>query len=148
MAKKLSMSNKKLFNKKHNQTRKMGGAKKALPTAPHAVIKRAKKAIQKLLLNKDTSKDEKLRATAEEEIENADNYCGYDRKYWRNEVLIASNQTFSETIPNSSWYTKVKTVQWSLTKMPEWAQNGKDEPTIGTIIEGKAYTRALPSQSR
>jgi hypothetical protein len=145
MAKKLSMSSKKLSKK--NQTRKMGGGAK-LPTATHAVIKRAKKAIQKLLLNKDDSKTAKLRETAEEEIANANKYCGSDRRYWREEVLIASNKEFSDTIPNSSWYTKVRTIQWSLTKMPAWAHNGKDEPNTGTIIEGKAYTKALPSQPR
>jgi hypothetical protein len=138
------MSNKKLS--KNNQTRKMGGAK--LPTAPHAAIKRAKKAIQKLLLNKDASKTEKLRTTAQEEIENANKHCGSDRKYWREEVLIVSNKQFSDTIPNSSWYTKLRTIQWSLTKMPEWALNGKDEPNTGTSIEGKPYTKALPSQPR
>lgn len=145
MAKKLSMSRKKLS--KNNQTRKMSGGGK-LPTAPHAAIKRAKKAIQKLLLNEDASKTDKLRATAEEEIENANKHCGYDRKYWREEVLIVSNKAFSDTIPNSSWYTKTRSIQWSLTKMPAWARNGKDEPDVGIIIEGKEYTKALPSQPR
>jgi hypothetical protein len=144
MAKKLSMSSKKLS--KNNQTRKMGGAK--LPTAAHAVIKRAKKAIQKLLLNEDASKTEKLRATAEEEIANANKHCGSDRRYWREEVLIISNKAFSDTAGSSSWYTKTRSIQWSLTKMPTWAHNGKDEPNAGTIIEGKAYTKALPSQPR
>lgn len=143
MAKKLSMSSKKLS--KNNQTRKMSGGAK-LPTAPHAAIKRAKKAIQKLLLNGDASKTDKLRATAEEEIANANKHCGHDRKYWKEEVLIVSNKAFSDTIPNSSWYVKTRSIQWSLTKMPVWAKNGKDEPTTGTLIEGKAYTKALPSQ--
>ena len=144
MAKKLSMSNKKLS--KNNQTRKMSGGAK-LPTEPYAVIKRAKKAIQKLLLNKDDSKTEKLRATAQEEIENANKHCGSDRKYWREEVLIVSNKAFSDTVGSSNWHTKTRTLQWSLTKMPAWAHNGKDEPNTGTTIEGKPYTKALPHQS-
>jgi hypothetical protein len=145
MVKKLSISNKKLSN--NNKTRKMSGGGK-LPTAPHAAIKRAKKAIQKLLLNEDASKTEKLRATAEEEIANANKHCGSDRKYWREEVLIVSNKAFSDTVGSSSWYTKTRFIQWGLTKMPDWARNGKDEPNTGTIIEGKAYTKALPSQPR
>jgi hypothetical protein len=145
MAKKLSMSSKKLS--KNNKTRKMSAGGK-LPTEPYAVIKRAKKAIQKLLLNEDASKNEKLRATAEVEIAHANKHCGSDRRYWREEVLIISNKAFSDTIPNSSWYTKTRSIQWSLTKMPAWARNGKDEPNAGAIIEGKAYTKALPSQPR
>jgi hypothetical protein len=117
-----------------------------LPTRPDAAIKRAKKAIQKLLLNTDESKSEKLRKTAEEEIENANKNCG-DRKYWREEVLIKSNKQFSDSVLSSSWYTKTKTVQWSLTRMPEWAKNGADEPNAGTTIEGKPYTIAPPSVS-
>jgi hypothetical protein len=118
-----------------------------LPTATHAVIKRAKKAIQKLLLNTDASKTETLKATAEIEMANADKHCG-DRKYWREEVLITSNQPFCQSIPNTSWYCKVRAVQWSLTKIPEWAKNGKDEPNAGEMIEGKPYVNPPPYQSR
>jgi len=143
MAKKLSMSSKKLS--KNNKTRKMSAGGK-LPTEPYAVIKRAKKAIQKLLLNEDASKNEKLRATAEVEIAHANKHCGSDRRYWREEVLIISNKAFSDSVGSSSWYTKTRSIQWSLTKMPAWARNGKDEPNAGAIIEGKAYTKALPSQ--
>jgi hypothetical protein len=132
---------------KSNKRRTMKAGAGKLPTAKHAVIKRAKKAIQKLLLNKDESKRAKLRETAEIEIANADKHCG-DRKYWREEVLIASNQPFCQTIPNSSWYCKLRAVQWSLTKMPEWAENGKDEPNDGQLIEGKSYVKAPPSQPR
>lgn len=129
-------------------TMKAGAPKSKLPTATHAVIKRAKKAIQKLLLNEDASKAAKLRETAEIEMENADKNCGGDRKYWREEVLITSNKLFCDTIPNTSWYCKARTVQWSLTKMPEWAKNGKDEPKSGESIEGKPYVKSLPSQPR
>lgn len=133
---------------KSTRRKTMKGCGPKLPTAEYAVIKRAKKAIQKLLLNKDASKNTKLRETAQIEIENADKHCGRDRKYWREEVLITSNQPFCRTIPNNSWYCKVRTVQWSLSKMPEWAENGNDEPAAGTIIEGKAYVKAPPSQPR
>jgi len=126
-----------------------GGAKsKPLPTATHAAIKRAKKAIQKWHLNADPSKAEELRTEAEIESANADKNCG-DRKYWRQEILIASNQLFCESVGNTSWYCKTyRVVQWGFTKMPDWAQNGKDEPNEGVIIEGKPYVKSPPSQPR
>lgn len=139
MAKKLSMSSKKLS--KNNQTRKMSAGGK-LPTEPHAVIKRAKKAIQKLLLNEDASKTDNLKAIALIEIANADKHCGSSRKYWREEALIVSNKAFSDEVGSSSWYTKTRTLQWSLKKMPAWARNGKDEPNVGAMIQGEPYSNA------
>lgn len=131
----------------HNKSMSQRGGVKKLPTAAHASIKRAKKAIQKLLLNDDSSKTAKLRETAEIEIENANKNC-YDRNEWKKEILIISNKAFSDSVGISSWYSRVKTVQWSLTHMPAWAHNGKDEPDTGAMIEGKRYTKALPSQPR
>jgi len=129
--------------------KKSGGAKaKALPKAPHAAIKRAKRALQKWHLNMEASKADALKEEAELEIANADANCG-DRKYWRQEILINSNHLFSESVGNSSWYCKTfRVVQWSFTKMPDWAQNGEDEPNSGVIIEGKPYVPAPPSQPR
>jgi hypothetical protein len=140
-------SQKNKSNSNHNKTMSQRGGAKKLPTSEHASIKRAKKAIQKLLLNTNESKTAALTETAKEEIANAKKNAG-DRKYWHEEVLIASNKQFSDTVGSSSWYTKVRTTQWSLTKMPAWAHNGKDEPDAGTMIEGKAYTKAPPSQPR
>jgi len=128
--------------------KKVGGAKaKALPKAKHAVIKRAKKALQKWHLNVDPSKADALREDAEIEIANADKHCE-DRHRWRYEVLITSNHLFCESIPNSSWYCISREIQWSFTKMPEWAKSGGDEPIAGELIAGKPYVLTPPSQPR
>jgi hypothetical protein len=116
----------------------MGGAGK-LPTSTEASVKRAKKAIQKYILDK--SKTDKKRETVEAEIANANKH---GRKGWNHEVLIRSNQGFNNTVRNNShnWYVSTSHVQWSLDKMPDWAKSGKDQPKKDEIIEGSPYILA------
>ena len=126
---------------RNKKTMKMGGAKRRpLPTASHAAIKRAKKAIQDLLLNPSEEK----RAIAQEEIENANKRRDSNRTNWNKEILIVPHYGLCP----SSWYCQTNEVQWSLNKMPEWAKNGKLEPKIGEMVHGHAYTSAPKSMSR
>ena len=126
----------------------------SLPTTEFGAVKRAKTDIQKYLLNINPNKSATLRESALSSIANADSCAGRGRRDWRNEVLIASNQQFSGEFHKESgrnffnWYVLTGTEQWGLDTMPEWARNGKAEPTAGTLIEGKSYTIALKSQPR
>uniref|UniRef100_A0A6C0JJH7 Uncharacterized protein n=1 Tax=viral metagenome TaxID=1070528 RepID=A0A6C0JJH7_9ZZZZ len=125
-----------------NKTMTMGGSgkgKSKLPTSTEASVKRAKKAIQKYILDK--SKTDKKRETVEAEIENANKH---GRKGWNHEVLIRSNQGFNNTVRNNShnWYVLTSEVQWSLKKMPDWAKSGNDQPEKGEMIEGSPYILA------
>jgi len=132
-----------------------------LPTADHAAIKRAKLDIQKYLLNTNPAKADGLRAAAEAAISNADACLPKSasgrksgRYNWRNEVLIVSNQQFSGELDSAggsnffNWYALSRMEQWNINKMPEWARNGKPEPTKDTLIEGRPYKMALKSQPR
>lgn len=123
-----------------NETTTMGGSGKGkLPTSTEASVKRAKKAIQKYILDK--SKTDKKRETVEAEIANANKH---GRKGWNHEVLIRSNQGFNNTVRNDShsWYVSTSHVQWSLDKMPDWAKSGNEQPKKGEMIEGSPYILA------
>jgi hypothetical protein len=128
-------------NSRNRKTMKKGGAKKKpLPTSSHAAIKRAKKAIQDLILNPSEEK----RAIAKEEIDNANKRRDSNRTNWEKETLIIPHYGLCP----SSWYCKTNEVQWSLNKMPDWAKSGKLEPKIGETVHGHAYTTPPKSQSR
>jgi len=126
----------------------------SLPTTEFGAVKRAKTDIQKYHLNVNPKKSDALREAALASITNADARVGRDRRDWRNEVLIASNQQFSGEFHKESgrnffnWYVLTRSEKWGIDTMPEWARNGKTEPTAGKLIEGKSYTMALKSQPR
>jgi len=109
-----------------------------LPTALQPAIKRAKKAIQDYQLHPSEEK----RKTAEIEIENANKVSKKQgRRRWQMEMLIIPHYSLCR----GSWYAESNEAQWSIDKMPTWAQNGKNEPDNSVSILGRAYTKAPPS---
>lgn len=128
---------------KKTMSAKISGGAGKMPTSKEASIKRAKKAIQKYLLDKTAAK----KATAEAEIANANAHCG-DRKKWDHEILIKSNKQFSDAARNSSWYLISSSKQWSLEKMPDWAENGNEEPAVGEKVKDTAYFKEAKSAER
>lgn len=139
--------------RRSNKRRTMSAGGGKLPTSEAGAIKRAKKALQALVLNTDTKKANKLLTAAREAVKNADERAK-DRKDWRAEILINSNEKFSTSIGSSRWYGKVNLVEkWGITDegavtIPYWAHMGNEDPAQGEMIEGMPYTNPIPSKSR
>jgi len=117
-----------------------------LPKALQPAIKRAKLAIQALLL--DPLNPQK-RVIALREIENADKVSSFtDRRRWRFERLVVPHY---DLFPGS-WYgelhIKVTKPVWDIDTMPEWAKSGRKEPALGEIVYGKEYTQPPLSAER
>jgi hypothetical protein len=117
-----------------------------LPFSLQPAIKRAKLAIQALLLD---PKNPQKRVIALREIENADNVSSVaGRRRWRFEYLIVPHYGLFST----SWYgeSHIKSTElvWDIDRMPEWAKNGRTEPAIGEIVNGKEYTQPPKSAER
>lgn len=117
-----------------------------LPMSLQPAIKRAKLAIQSLLLD---PKNPQKRVIALREIENADNVSATaGRRRWRYEILVVPHYDLFA----GSWYgeSHIKTTEpvWDIDRMPVWAENGKTEPTIGEIVNGKEYTQPPKSAER
>jgi len=138
-----SIGGKRRTSSKRAMSAKTSGGAGKMPTSKEASIKRAKKAIQKYYLDKTAAK----KAIAEAEIANANAHCG-DRKKWDHEMLIKSNKEFSDATRNSSWYLVTSSKQWSLEKMPDWAKNGNEEPTVGEKVKDTAYFKGAKSAER
>lgn len=120
------------------RTRKTGGSKES-------VIKAAKKAIQAYHI----SPSDATRVAAESAIATANANCG-NRCDWNQEILILPHYGhFDAEKTRPIWYLKTRgEVQWSMDTMPEWANNGADEPVVGTIVNGVTYSLRPKSQSR
>ena len=117
-----------------------------LPLSLQPAIKRAKLAIQALLLDPENPKK---RVIALREIENADkNSSVAGRRRWRFEYLIVPHYDLFA----SSWYgeSHIKSTEpvWDIDRMPEWAKNGRPEPAHGEIVNGKEYTQPPKSAER
>uniref|UniRef100_A0A6C0HDY0 Uncharacterized protein n=1 Tax=viral metagenome TaxID=1070528 RepID=A0A6C0HDY0_9ZZZZ len=118
-------------------------SRSSLPTSLQPAIKRAKLAIQALLL--DPTSTVKL-ANAQREIQNADCVSAQNgrRRQWRHEALIVPHYN----LISGSWYCEAREPSWEIDKMPQWAYNGSLEPNIGTMINGFEYTYAPKSSER
>lgn len=117
-----------------------------LPKSLQPAIRRAKLAIQALLLD---PKNPQKRVIALREIENADNVSSVaGRRRWRFEILVVPHYDLF----TSSWYgeSHIKTTDplWDIDRMPEWARNGRTEPAVGEIVNGKEYTQPPKSAER
>lgn len=117
-----------------------------LPKSLQPAIKRAKLAIQALLLD---PKNPQKRVIALREIENADNVSSLaGRRRWRFECLIVPHYDLFA----GSWYgeSHIKATEpvWDIDRMPFWAENGRTEPALGEIVNGKEYTQPPKSAER
>lgn len=118
---------------------------KSFPQSLQPAIKRAKKAIQNYHLNPESSEK---RDIALREIENANvvSIRNGNRRNWNKELLIVPHY---DLFPHS-WYCEMwqKETIWSIEKIPAWAENGSNEPNVGTNINGLKYTIAPKSERR